>query len=191
MKKKIALAAALILILSIAGYGTYAYLTASKTANNVITAGTVKIELNKVQDEKLLVMPATTGKREVIVTNSGGNACYVRVKIETTVNPDPEAEASLDPDKIALQLNEADWVKGTGDDYWYYSKVLEPKDSTKNLLEGINFDKSMGNEYQNATFTISVSAQAVQAENNGFETPAGSVLDVKGWPSAAPASANP
>ncbi|MFB0919919.1 MAG: SipW-dependent-type signal peptide-containing protein, partial [Oscillospiraceae bacterium] len=51
MKKKLALAAVIILLLSVAGYGTYAYLTAGTTAKNVITAGTVKIELTEVSDE--------------------------------------------------------------------------------------------------------------------------------------------
>lgn len=37
----------------------------------------------------------------------------------------------------------------------------------------------MGNEYQNATATVNVSAQAVQNANNGD-----TVMDAKGWPKA-------
>ena len=37
----------------------------------------------------------------------------------------------------------------------------------------------MGNEYQNATATVNVSAQAVQNANNGD-----TVMDAKGWPNS-------
>jgi len=35
----------------------------------------------------------------------------------------------------------------------------------------------MGNEYQNCTVSVDVSAQAVQVANNGAD-----VLEAKGWP---------
>lgn len=192
MKKKIALTAVIIFVLASAGYGTYAYMTASKTAQNIITAGNVKIELNEVTNEQnksageLTVMPSTNAKYEVSVTNTGKNACYVRVKLNTKLNI---GEALLSSEgKITLLLDNINWVQDT-EGYWRYKVELAPGKTSSNLLTEIAFDKSMGNEYQNATFNLSVSAQAVQAVNNGFVT---SVLEVKGWPSTpAPSPSGP
>ena len=179
-KRKIALASTVILLLATVGYGTYALMTASRTVSNVITAGTVKIELNKVENDKLVVMPATTKEREVIVSNTGNNDCYVRVKLKTVVTPFV-SETTLTPGKITLHLNSDFWTEGT-DGFWYYNEVLKSGKDTPNLLKSIQFADDMGNEYQNAKFSISVSAQAVQAKNNAPEN--GSVLKVTGWPSS-------
>ena len=191
MKKKMALAAVIILLLSVAGYGTYAYLTASTTAKNVITAGTVKIELTEVSDElevsKSLgsdepyayVMPNTEKPGHVVVKNIGGNDCYVRVKLVPAISS--ATETSLKTDKIGLVLNTDDWVKDD-DNYWRYTKKLASGESTSNLLTSVLFDKSMGNEYQNSVIHISISAQAVQAAHNDYNPETGSVNDIQGWP---------
>lgn len=47
MKKKIVLASMLLIMLSIAGYGTMAYFTAEGTATNVITTGDIGIEIKE------------------------------------------------------------------------------------------------------------------------------------------------
>ena len=184
MKKKIALTAVMILVLTLVGYGTYAYMTATpKVARNIVTAGNVKIELNEpiLPSGGLKIMPATVAKREVTVKNIGKNDCYVRVKLEAQISPSslPSTEG-----KITLLFDTSDtskWVKDS-DGYWRYKEKLAPNDTTTNLLLGIQFDKSMGNEYKNAAIDINVLAQAVQADNNAFDPDKGSVLDVKGWP---------
>lgn len=197
MKKKMALAAVIILLLSVAGYGTYAYLTASTTAKNVITAGTVKIDLTEVSgelevsrsldsdDSSAYVMPNTEKKGSVFVKNIGGNDCYVRVKLVPTVSV---SETSLKTDTITLQLDNVNWVKDT-DGYWRYTKKLASGETTSNLLTSIQFAADMGNEYQNSVIHLNVSAQAVQAAHNSYDSSTGSVLDVQGWP--APASPTP
>ena len=195
MKRKIALFCITTLVLSMVGYGTYAYMTASKTTQNIITAGTVKIELSGESDgqniesegthksfEEIKVMPATVAYRDVTVKNTGANSCYVRVKLDMDIVPANEAKLSAEG-KIAMLLDDINWMKEKGDNgYWRYSKKLEPGESTTNLLKEIQFDKSMGNEYQNATFNLIIIAQAVQAQNNSFDSDTGSILDVKGWP---------
>lgn len=189
MKKKIALTAVIIFVLASAGYGTYAYMTASKTAQNIITAGTVEIDLNGESEdqnegseeiykasEEIKAMPSTEAQREVNVKNTGKNACYVRVKLNVEVNPTSLASSG----KITLKMNGDNWVESDG--FWYYKYKLEPK-NPNNMASGmmiVKFDASMGNEYQNATVNVSIIAQAVQTANNGFAT---SVLEVKGWPS--------
>ena len=41
----------------------------------------------------------------------------------------------------------------------------------------------MGNEYQNSTATVTVTAEAVQTANNAIPE-GGSVTDIPGWPAA-------
>ena len=45
LRKKIVIAAAAVLVLTLGAYSTLAYLTADVTAHNVITSGNVTIEL--------------------------------------------------------------------------------------------------------------------------------------------------
>ncbi len=202
MKKKIALTAVIIFVLASVGYGTYAYMTASKTTQNSISAGTVKIELSEGYEkpskesgglyrlsEKIMVMPSTDAERTLSVKNIGNNACYVRVKFVTEFSKN---NSTLPSDEfVTMSLNDKYWVLGKNG-YWYYRTALEPGKTTESLLKLIHFEKKMGNEYQNATFNMSVSAQAVQAAHNGFEEKEKeSVLDVTGWPSVPVPSPTP
>lgn len=195
MKKKFALTAVIIFVLASAGYSTYAYMTASKTAQNIITAGTVEIELNDgfeepseesgglyTLSEKIRVMPSSDVERTLSVTNIGKNACYVRVKFLTEFKSAYEGHPTLPSvGFVTLSLNNKDWIFDEDSGYWYYKTPLQSGITTENLLELIHFEEKMGNEYQNATFNLSVSAQAVQAANNSYTSP-GSVKNVKGWP---------
>ena len=45
------------------------------------------------------------------------------------------------------------------------------------LFTCVTFDAGMGNEYQNATATVHVAAEAVQTANNGV-----TALEALGWP---------
>ena len=45
MKKKLAIVAAVVAVASLAAYGTLAAFTAEETAHNIITAGSIQIEL--------------------------------------------------------------------------------------------------------------------------------------------------
>lgn len=183
MRLKISAAAILLILISTVGFVSYALLSAHASAQNIITAGTVRIELNDV-DEGLTIMPATTAQREVVIKNIGANDCYVRVLISGEFNVELPARSS-DSDAAVLNFNTGDWTKDS-DGFWRYNMKLAPGESTTNLLTGISFDKSMGNEYQNSAFQLNISAQAVQAANNGFIPGTGSILDVDGWPATAP-----
>lgn len=182
MKKKIAFVSAFILLLALTGYGTYAYLTARGTAHNVITVGNVKIKLIELNEEpdSFKVMPADEEHQAVIVENTGANDCFVRVKLEVAF----ESAANIpltSKENIVFAFDKQYWIQDE-EGFWRYAKKLAPGDKTSNLLTGILFDASMGNEYQNAVFHISVSAQAVQAANNSYDSEPDSILCVKGWP---------
>lgn len=78
---------------------------------------------------------------------------------------------------MELTLNTTDWTKKDG--YYYYSKPLKPGEVTAPIFTAVTFKADMGNEYQNATATVDVSAQAVQTANNGD-----TVMATKGWPNS-------
>ena len=83
-----------------------------------------------------------------------------------------------DGDKPRLtRLNTADWTEKDG--YYYYTKPLKPGEVTAPIFTAVTFKADMGNEYQNATATVDVFAQAVQTANNGA-----TVMDAQGWPKA-------
>lgn len=65
------------------------------------------------------------------------------------------------------------------DGYYYYKEALKPGEVTAPIFTAVTFKPEMGNEYQNATATVDVSAQAVQTANNGD-----TVMDAKGWPNS-------
>ena len=62
---------------------------------------------------------------------------------------------------------------------WGVSKPLKPGEVTAPIFTAVTFNANMGNEYQNATATVDVFAQAVQTANNGA-----TVMDAQGWPRA-------
>ena len=57
------------------------------------------------------------------------------------------------------------------DGKWNYFETTAP------LFTCVTFDAGMGNEYQNATATVHVAAEAVQTANNGV-----TALEALGWP---------
>lgn len=191
MKKKLAVFASLVLILSVAAAGTYAYLTAQGMAHNVITAGNISVTLhdegkngeewtdfNQLYPNGAGVMPGVTVDKRVYVENTGKNPCYVRVKLTptATVNGDPldtEGQFRLDMERYAQFWTLDD------DGFYRCNTLLQPGEATEMLISSVTFDEQMGNEYQNARFDIVVDAQAVQGQNNDADP---DVLAVKGWP---------
>lgn len=189
MKKKLALAAALVLVLSLTAYGTVAFLTASDTAHNVITAGTVTIELldqtktggalETFPASGVKVMPGSAVSKVVSVKNTGESTCWVRVKLENNVTLASASGASAPAgDNVGLDLNTEQWCTVPGSDGWYYYRnPLPAGETTAPLFTEVSFSSDIGNDYQEAKLDIGMSAQAVQAAHNG-ET----AEDVSGWP---------
>ena len=87
------------------------------------------------------------------------------------------ATGEIDPSLIGLNIDTESWTEKDG--YYYYSKPLKPGEVTAPIFTAVTFKPDMGNEYQNATATVDVSAQAVQTANNGD-----TVMATKGWPNS-------
>ena len=184
LRKKLVIAAAVVLVLSLSAYSTLAYLAAEETAHNVVTSGGVHITLlDKTRDGSAAVLPGSEASKVVAVAKDAGSAdCWVRVKLEQKVTtPEGEMDPAQYEEKISFNLGE-NWVPGE-EGWYYYNKVLTGSDVTTSLLDGVTFKgPDMGNEFKNSTYSITVQAQAVQAVHN--DAGANGVLDVKGWPQA-------
>lgn len=189
-KKFAVTAISLALIASAAAAGTLAYFTDAGTAHNIITSGTVDIEvvektlgddgeeLPYPTDAITGIMPGTTVSKIVRVKNTGTAPAHVRVKVSTVVTL---ADSTVDAEGaqyVSYEVNTADWTEKE-DGYYYYNTSLAAGDTTEPLFEEVAFDVTMGNKYQNSTAEIDVQAFATQTANNGA-TPLEAAAD--SWP---------
>lgn len=186
MKRKLLLLSVMVICIAIAAVGTLAFFNSDAIAHNVITTGSVKIALHEYADaekkpftDKTGVMPGMTVTKIAEVENTGASAAWVRVKLTPAIEL---ADAVL-PDGFTVNtglvkpdVNTADWTEGE-DGYFYYKEALKPGETTAPVLNSVTFDVAMGNEYQGATATVTVTAQAVQTANNGT-----SAQTASGWP---------
>ena len=185
MKRKILILSVLVICFAMIAAGSLAYYTADTKAHNVITTGSVDIELNEWANEERTekfenqtgVMPGKDVTKIVEVKNVGTGSAWVCVQMFVDVYA--ENGEGLPPERVKLDINDTDWTYFDG--YYYYNKPLAPGATTEPLFTTVSFDEQMGNEYQNAEATIDITAIAVQSANNG-ET----VLEATGWPSFAP-----
>ncbi len=195
MKRKILIAAVLVIVIASLSLGTLAYFTGSTIAHNVITSGNIGITLvEKTKNGDTLVdfpadgisgvMPGTDVSKIVTVENVGSGTAWIRVKVTSQLTgangealPDSIARGDGTIDVMSFAIGE-DWTKSG--DYYYYKNPVPTGSATTALLEVVTFAKEMGNEYQNCTANLIVEAQAVQTANNG-ET----VLAAQGWPAEA------
>ena len=211
MKKKVILICALVVSLACAVGGTMAYFVAKDTAHNVITSGNIDIEIKEYDKdgqpyptEPIEVMPGKTVDKVVKVQNVEPNqTCWVRAKINPVIEVpklDENGKPILDKDGkpvmeklptegvLTITGTDSSWVKGN-DGYYYYTLPVQPEGSegniTKALMTKVSFDaKNMGNQYQNATVTVSDYAQAVQYVHNEGKYEDGELIitSIKGWP---------
>ena len=120
-------------------------------------------------------MPGMKVTKIVEISNTGTAPVWVRAQVQLDVYG--ADEEPLPPEYVSLDFNETDWTYLDG--YYYYNRALAPGETTVPLFTTVTFAPEMGNEYQNATATVDVSAQAVQTANNGD-----TVMDAKGWPNS-------
>lgn len=193
MKRKLLILSVLVICVATLAAGTLAYFNAEDTAHNVITSGGVGIQLiEKTKSGDTLVdfpedglsgiLPGTSASKIVSVENTGSADAWIRVKVEMTIT-------GSDGKALPLEIGGADsvipvitftpgesWTLGEGG-YYYYNAAVASGKSTETLFEEVYFAAQMGNEYQNCTANLVVTAQAVQTANNGD-----SALTAAGWP---------
>ncbi len=186
MKKRIIIISLIVALIAIAAVGTNAYFTAQSRETNVITSGSIKIDLLEMSvpddgsepvpfEDVTGVMPGASVSKVVTVRNTGNNAAWVRVSVEKAIQLREGVEGDVDLSLVSLDVNREYWTEQDG--YYYYNAELKPGAETEPLFTAVTFAAEMGNMYQESTATVSVIAQATQVVNNG-----GSALEAAGWP---------
>lgn len=189
MKRKLVLTSAVVLILALLAAGTFAYFTKDVRATNVITTGTISIELNDsitggaaVKDgDKVTgytisgVMPGQPVEKIVSVTNTGTSPAWLRVKLDISVtgaNGKPLDLTFGDKQDVLTFTTGDGWFYHDG--YYYYSAPVAEKTSTADFFakkDGqptLMLNPQLPNDYQGCTVTVAVQAQAVQVKNNNI-----------------------
>lgn len=187
-RKKLAAIAVMLLALAMLGYSTVAFFTAEETATNVITSGSIRIDLQETaitedgrtilfeeSQERFDVMPGQEVSKIVQVENTGANDAYIRIKVTKSIQLAEGVNGTADEALITMDFNTAYWTEQDG--YYYYNKPLAPGQKTEPLFRNVIFDPQMSNMYQESTATVKVDAQATQVKNNGE-----SVFQAAGWP---------
>lgn len=188
MKRKLLLLSVMVICIAIAAVGTLAYYNTNAIAHNVITTGGVNIELHEYADAEKTqpfkdlsgVMPGIKVTKIAEVENTGASAAWVRVKLTPAIEL---ADDAVLPDGFTVNtglvkpdVNTTDWELRS-DGYYYYHKALAAGETTTPVITSVTFKETMGNEYQGATATVDIVAQAVQVANNGK-----TVMDAQRWP---------
>ena len=185
MKRKLLILSVLAICIATLAAGTLAYFTSEGKAHNVITTGGVKIAVQEWADEDKQtpfenlegIMPGMTVTKIAEIKNTGAAPFCATWPPEVEKSIKLKGKGTPDTGLVELALNTADWTEKDG--YYYYTKALKPGEVTAPVFTSVTFNATMGNEYQNATATVNVSAQAVQIANNGA-----TVMDAKGWPNS-------
>lgn len=165
---------------------TGALFSAESSATNVISTGSVKLNLIEQSEEDgkvspftdvVGVLPGQIVSKIVSVENKGDAAAYVRISVNIEVEFAEGVEATPDASLISLDFNDKNWTLKDG--FWYYNDLLEGGQTTSPLFTSVKFADNMPNEYQGSTIRIIVTSQIVQASNNGTNA-----LDAIGWAEA-------
>ena len=189
MKKKIFYIAIIVICLSIITGGTFAYYTATDTARNVIISGGVDVKVAEYQmvdgtmqnypSQPIKVMPATSVSK-VVTAKSLENDAWLRMTYSLEIYDSEGKLMDVSAEEmerfIIVKLLTEDWEYKDG--WWYYIKAIGGGEETSPLINEIEFSgPEMGNEYQESTLLVVVTAQAVQKANNGTN-----VMNALGWP---------
>ena len=179
MKRKLLLIAVVIICCATLGFGSVAYFTASATAVNVITSGSIRIAIVEQQqnedgtmapypEEAIPVMPGAEVSKIVTIRNEAEQEAWVRAKVTIAVL-DADGEPMEVPEGMIVLGGGAAWKEKDG--FFYYTKPLAGAAETESLFETVTFDaEAMDNAYQGCTVTVSVAAQALQVKNIPLET---------------------
>ena len=168
-KKILALCLIVCLLATAAVGGTLAYFTDTGAATNTFTVGNVDIDLTEPkwdatgEAEAENAYPGEALAKDPTVTNIGKNPCFVRVKV---TNLDQFA-ADFGGAMITYRTDYVDGALGTNwvlhtDGYFYYTKVLQPEETTDALFDQIVIPFAVTNNA--TTKDIVVNAYAVQAQ---------------------------
>lgn len=201
-KKTATLIVSLVLIAAVAIGATLAYFTDKDSKANIVTLGKVDISLtetstdeNAVIDENGIkfdhIVPGdNVSKAPAVNVASDSEKAYIRVRVVTDFKNSLQ-QTNIDEESILdlLNVNSSDWErvrvevkKGVYTTYYYYQGndgIVNPGES-KTLFTNVKIPETWGNEVANASFSLYLNAEAIQADNlTPTRNEAGKIV---GWP---------
>ena len=169
-KRIIALAGTVALV-GVVGVGaTLAYFTDTDNTLNTVTMGHVDIDLDEPifseENENNTIENVTPNqtitKDPTITVKAGSESCYLRAKVQIN-GLEPTWDAELFE---GLNIDDSQWI--LSDDGYYYFQYAVGKtgvDQKFKLFDTVTIPEEWGNEMTDKTFTIGITAEAIQADN--------------------------
>lgn len=160
---------------------TLAYYTIIGTATNVVTSGSIELAIHEKtadgQDfptEGVYIMPGDIVSKIVTIENVCGHPFWLRVKLVSSATMGELSEE----DCLALDLNTTHWTLHS-DGYIYYDTIVLPGEITAPVFTQVEIvGQYVTQNHVGTTLSLTVSAQAVQSENNPADEP----WNASGWP---------
>lgn len=194
MKRRLLASGLIIVLLAVMAYGSIAYLTSEGHATNIITTGSIKLNLREMQvdsDGELVdypedglingVLPGQAVSKIPYIENVGNQDFYTRVKINIEVIS-ADGSSILDNAVIQPVIDTENWTLNDG---WYYYTGEVAAGTRVAPFESVKFSEDIANEYQGCKVKLDIDAQAVQVKNNPIPDN-GSILEIVGWPENEP-----
>lgn len=181
-KKKLAVIAVIVIVLTLFAQGTVAYFSHVGTATNVVTSGDIQFLIHETTEggglfpsRGVVVFPGDVVEKEVTVESDCGHPFYLRIKLNYAVDDETLTAA----DCFLPKINTDDWEYHEG--WYYYKDIVKPNKTTSELFSHVTIvgDK-VDNSYIGKVLTLEVVAQAVQSEHNPITD--GHTYTALGWP---------
>lgn len=170
-----------VVIVALVAQSSLAYYASVGKVTNVVTSGELVLKIReKTADGSLFpkdgvyVIPGDTVSKQVRVENACSHPFYLRIKLQNGID-NQELSAK---DCLQVDINTQDWAL-RDDGYIYYRNVLGPNEITPPVFTQVQIaGEHVDQTYLGSTLTLTVSAYAVQSENNPADHP----WDAAGWP---------
>ena len=173
MKKKATLIITIVALMTMAIVGgTLAWFTSTDTVTNTIKTGKIKVTLTEPEFDKTdgtvdntvsKIVPGAVIAKDPTISNVGDDA-QIRYRVNVTLTGKDGKTMELPTDTKALVF--ANSISGFKINDWVSLNTVSAGKVTK-LFDSVNIPSSWGNEYQEATLTVTVDVQAAQVENFG------------------------
>lgn len=182
MKKKVLLILGIFLVF-VTTTISLAYFTSKENKENKFSIGSIQTKINEDFDknsEEVKNLSTIAVKKKVCIENTGKNPVLVRVIItpqweKTDENGNIIGNIVSASNQVQLNFSNdisKNWIKGN-DGYYYYNKVLEPKETTSYLLESVqlkdNIPSDEKDEYKDRELAINVSSEATQVNEKALD----------------------
>ncbi|WP_024614360.1 BsaA family SipW-dependent biofilm matrix protein [Clostridium sp. Ade.TY] len=181
MKKKVLLILGIFLVF-VTTTISLAYFTSKENKENKFSIGSIQTKINEDFDknsEEVKNLSTIAVKKKVCIENTGKNPVLVRVIItpqweKTDENGNIIGNIVSASNQVQLNFSNdisKNWIKGNNG-YYYYNKVLEPKETTSYLLESVqlkdNIPSDEKDEYKDRELAINVSSEATQVNEKAL-----------------------